>query len=160
MVQDNEQQQVTESTEMKEPDYKALYEESQAEVAKWKAFSRKNESKAKANSDAATSLEQLQEQMSKLMEQMQGIQSENSALKAKEQRRELVAKVASETSLPESVIGALSGNDEETLTEQAQALKAAIPAYPSRTDDGGTGKPSTASNAQRFGEIISNAIKM
>lgn len=144
--------------ETTEPDYKALYEKAQADAEKWKSLSRKNESKAKANGEAAANFEQLTEQMKQLTEQMQSIQSERDALKAAEERRVLVEKVATDTNLPVSVIRALSGADEDALMEQAKSLKQAIPAYPTRSDDGGSSKPSTTSNAQRFGEILSNAL--
>lgn len=156
--QENAQQQQEPTIETNEPDYKALYEQAKADAEKWKSLSRKNESKAKTNSEAAANFEQLTEQMKQLTEQMQSIQSERDTLKAAEERRVMVAKVAADSKLPESVISALSGTDEATLTEQAKALKAAIPAYPTRSDDGGSSKPSTTSNAQRFGEILTNVL--
>lgn len=151
-------QQTEPTIEPTEPDYKALYEKAQADAEKWKSLSRKNESKAKANGEAAANFEQLTEQMKQLTEQMQSIQSERDALKAAEERRVLVEKVATDTNLPVSVIGALSGADEDALMEQAKSLKQAIPTYPTRRDDGGSSLPSTTSNAQRFGEILSNAL--
>lgn len=144
--------------ETTEPDYKALYEKAQADAEKWKSLSRKNESKAKTNSEAAANFEQLQEQMKQLTEQMQSIQSERDTLKAAEERRVMVDKVAADTNLPVSVIGALSGTDEDTLREQAESLKQAIPTYPIRQDDGGSSKPIAVNTAQRFGEILSNAL--
>ena len=38
-----------------EPDYKALYEQAQADVDKWKALSRKNEARAKAAAEDRSS---------------------------------------------------------------------------------------------------------
>lgn len=113
---------VTESTETEEPDYKALYEQAKADADKWKAQSRKNESRAKANSGAATELEQNKTQLQELSERLSALEQENSSLKESAKRKQLVAEVAKETGVPESIVSQLAANDKDSLTAAATAI--------------------------------------
>lgn len=103
-------------------DYKALYEQAQAEAAKWKEQSRKQESRAKHNAGAAKDLEGALQQLSDLNERLGSIESENSSLKAAAERRKVVAKVAKATGVPEAIVSSLSGNDEKALSAAATAI--------------------------------------
>lgn len=116
---DNEQ---TPTQETNEPDYKALYEKAQADAEKWKAQSRKNESRAKANSGAATELEQNKTQLQELSERLSSLEKENETLKATAKRAKLVAEVAEETGVPESLVSQLAANDKEGLVAAATAI--------------------------------------
>ena len=152
-------------------DYKALYEKAledakkaQEEADKWKAQSRKNESRAKANAGAANDLEGANEQIADLSQRLAAIEGENAALKASAARAALVTKVAAATGVPETIVSSLAPNDEETLTAAATAIAEAY-----KTPGGGPTAPEAGafnrneggqnkSNAERFGEIIQNAL--
>ena len=104
--------------EGQEPDYKALYENALKESRKW-------ESRSKAN---LKELDELKAAASKadptVEERLSALESENAALKASAARSALVDSVAKATGLDRSIVAALSGEDEESLTEQAQAIAA------------------------------------
>ena len=100
------------------PDYKALYENALKESRKW-------ESRSKAN---LKELDELKAAAPKadltVEERLSALESENAALKASAARSALVDSVAKATGLDRSIVAALSGEDEESLTEQAQAIAA------------------------------------
>lgn len=125
--------------EINEPDYKALYEQAKADAEKWKAQSRKNEARAKGNAGAAKSLEELTAQFQELTEQFNSIKNENSSLKAEAERSAIVSKVAKETGVPASIVGALAATDEEGLTAAATAIADAYktPGGAPRMSEGG-----------------------
>ena len=118
----NEILEETEPAGTEEPDYRALYEQAKSDVAKWKAQSRKNESRAKANSGAATELEQNKTQLQELSERLSALEKENTSLKETAKRKKIVAKVANETGVPEAIVSQLAANDEESLTAAATAI--------------------------------------
>lgn len=101
-----------------DPDYKALYENALKESRKW-------ESRSKAN---LKELDELKAATSKadptVEERLSALESENASLKADAARSALVDSVAKATGLDRSIVSALSGEDEESLTEQAQAIAA------------------------------------
>ena len=60
--------------------------------------------------------------MDKLNERLAAIEKERDELKASEEHRTLVDKVAKETGLPAEVVAMLSGDDESALKEHAGKL--------------------------------------
>lgn len=126
----------------REPDYKALYENALKESRKW-------ESRSKAN---LKELDELKAVTSKadptVEERLSALESENASLKADAARSALVDSVAKATGLDRSIVSALSGEDEESLTEQAQAIAAiarprgGAPAAPEAGNKPHPGKPS------------------
>jgi len=148
----NKAEQVEEQEPHGEPeaDYKALYEKTLAESRKW-------EKRAKDNADKAKKLDELTAGEQSLEERIGKLEAENEKLKADKARAELVAKVAADTGLPESVVAALNGTDEETLAEQAMAVVALKPKGAPTAPEAGrfpadTGAAKT--NAEKFGEAI------
>lgn len=125
-----------------EPDYKALYESALKESRKW-------ESRSKAN---LRELDELKAAAPKadptVEERLSALESENAALKASAARSALVDSVAKATGLDRSIVAALSGEDEESLTEQARAVAAiarsrgGAPAAPEAGSKPRPGKPS------------------
>lgn len=156
--EDNAPQQEPET----EPDYKALYEQAQADAEKWKAQSRKNESRAKSNAGAAKDLEEANAQLESLSARIAAIEDENSTLKAEAERTALVAKVAATTGVPEPIVASLSAQDEETLSAAATAIADAY-----KTPGGAPSAPEAGrfprgvqqrSNAQQFGDYIDQIL--
>lgn len=139
-----------------EPDYKALYEQWKSESRKWEERAKANKDKADKWDAAAGGEESLEARLSKL-------EAENRAMKDAERRHALVAKVASETGLAESLVSTLNGADEETLLAQAKSVAALKPTGAPNAPEAGTfprdGDVNTKSNADRFGEIIQNALR-
>ncbi len=105
-----------------DPDYKALYEQAQADADKWKAQARKNEGRAKSNAGAAKSLESAEQQLQDLSQRLAAIEGENATLKANAQRAALVSEVAKETGVSEAIVSTLAANDKEALTAAATAI--------------------------------------
>lgn len=101
--------------EGQEQDYKALYEQLKAESRKWEDRSKQNKAKA-------DKLDELMAGNSSIEERIAALEAENKAMKDAETRHALVAKVAAAVGLPESLVGTLNGQDEETLTAQAKAV--------------------------------------
>lgn len=139
----------TEAATAEVTDYKLLWEQAQAEADKWKAMSRKNEGKAKANADAA-------DQLADLSQRLAAIEGENAALKEQAERAALVARVAKATGLDASIVGALNGADEETLTRQATAIASLGPKGAPTAPEAGRfpNEPNKKTNAQLFAETI------
>lgn len=96
-------------------DWEAKFKEAQKESRKW-------ESRAKANKSAADELSKAKEATKTVEERIAALESENQSYKAQAARTALVADVAKETGLPVDVISLLSGEDAETLAEQAQLI--------------------------------------
>lgn len=100
------------------PDYKALYESALKESRKW-------ESRSKANLKELDELKAAAPKTDPTVEErLSALESENASLKASAARSALVDSVAKATGLDRSIVSALSGEDEESLTEQAQAIAA------------------------------------
>ena len=140
-----------------EPDWKALYEAERAEAEKWKAMSRKNEGRAKANEEAAKANSDAADQLADLSQRLAAIEGENASLKAQAERAELVAKVAKETGLDASIVSALNGADEKSLTEQAQAIAALRPKGAPSAPEAGRFPANTGggkTTAQQFADTL------
>lgn len=136
-----------------EPDYKALWEAAQADAEKWKALSRKNEGRAKANEDAT-------HQLADLSERLTAIETENATLKADAERRKIVSEVAKDTGVPESIVSTLAAKDKDALTEAAKAIADAykVPGGAPHVGEGGTfpkdGTQSTAAGDAAMREFV------
>lgn len=98
-----------------EPDYKAMYEQLKAESRKWEDRSKQNKAKA-------DKLDELMAGNGSVEDRIAALEAENKAMKDAKARHELVAKVAAATGLSESIVAALNGEDEESLTAQAKAV--------------------------------------
>jgi DNA repair ATPase RecN len=119
----------------------AKVEDLTAEVEKWKGLSRKNEDRAKDNADAAKRVEALEAQLEELkntdatdtqkLEKKIAKLTEDLAAEGKARREaELTGlrnKVGAEKGLPPALISRLSGDDEESIAADADALLEALP---------------------------------
>lgn len=130
------------------PDYKALYENALKESRKW-------ESRSKAN---LKELDELKAAAAKtdptVEERLSALESENAALKASAARSALVDSVAKATGLDRSIVATLNGEDEDALTEQANAVAAIMkPAggAPKVPEAGGKPKPGKPSKKDILG---------
>lgn len=112
------QQPQQESGEAQEKDYKALYEEAVKESRKWE----------KRSKDNLAQLNDLKDSKDKpdptIEERIAALEKENGDLKAASARAKLVDSVAKATGLDRAIVATLSGADEESLTEQAEAIAA------------------------------------
>lgn len=98
------------------PDYKALYENALKESRKW-------ESRSKANLKELDELKAATPKTDPTVEErLSSLESENAALKASAARSALVDSVAKATGLDRSIVATLNGEDEDALTEQANAV--------------------------------------
>lgn len=120
------------------PDYKALYENALKESRKWESRSKANLKELDELKAAATKTDPTVE------ERLSALESENAALKASAARSALVDSVAKATGLDRSIVATLNGEDEDALTEQANAVAAIMkPAggAPKVPEAGGKPKP-------------------
>ena len=122
-------------------DWKAKYEAMRDHSREW-------ERKARGNQEAADELE-------KLKAAKQEAEAELNDMKAKAERAEAVAKVADSANVPAEVVGMLNGSDADELADQVKRLLKLLPAYPTRTDDGGTNAAVKQSTAKQFADAIS-----
>lgn len=101
-------------------DYKALYEEAVKESRKWE----------KRSKDNLAQLNDLKDSKDKpdptIEERIAALEKENVDLKAASARAKLVDSVAKATGLDRAIVATLSGADEESLTEQAEAIAAIV----------------------------------
>ena len=103
-----------------EPDYKALYEKALKSSRRW-------ETRSKANLKELNELKSAAPKADPTVEERLGaLESENAALKASAARSALVDSVAKATGLDRATVAMLNGSDEDALTEQANALAAAM----------------------------------
>lgn len=132
----------------RDPDYKALYENTLKESRKW-------ESRSKANLKELDELKAAAPKADPTVEErLSALESENASLKARAARSALVDSVAKATGLDRAIVAALSGEDEESLTEQAQAIAAiARPrgGAPKVPEAGGKPKPGKPSKKDVLG---------
>ncbi len=130
----------------------------QAKYEAMRAHSREWEKQAKANKDAADELEKLKAaqltEQEKANKRVEKAEAELSELKAKAERAETVAAVADEANIPAEVVQMLNGGDADELKAQVERLLKLLPAYPTRTDDGGTKAVAKKSTADQFAEAI------
>lgn len=109
--------------------------------------------------EKAEKLDKLEEasksEIQKMTEKAERLQQELDQIKQAESIREIRAKVAKETGIPENL---LTGSTEEDCAAQAEAIKAfAKPTYPNVRDAGEVGGASGgASTAQQFAEWFNN----
>ena len=96
-------------------DYKALYEQTLAESRKW-------EKRSKDNADKAKKYDELESANQTLEERVASIEAANKALENEKERARLVKSVAKSTGVPEAIVSALSGADEDSLTAQAKSI--------------------------------------
>lgn len=97
-------------------------------------------------------------EVEELRRQAETAQSELDALRAKAQRDEDVTAAAKGAGIPLEVAQMLNGTDADELLEQAKRLLKLMPVHPTRTDDGGANVTAKVTNAQRFAEILGNAL--
>lgn len=132
----------------------------QAKYEAMKQHSRDWEKRAKDNQTAADELEKLKEaqasEQEKAVKRAEKAEAELSQLKAAAERAEWIARVADGAGVASEVVSMLNGSDEGELSEQVERLLKLLPAYPTRTDDGGGAGSSAAkkTNADRFAEAL------
>lgn len=137
-------------------DWKAKYEAMREHSRDW-------EKQAKANKAAADELEKLK--AAQLTEKEQAdrraekAEAELAALKERAEHDAAIAKVAMDEGVPSDVVSMLSGKDAEELSEQVQLLKKLLPAYPTRTDDGGTSATAKKNTAELFADALGGRFK-
>jgi len=118
-------------------DWKAKYEAMRQHSRDW-------EKQAKANQSAADELEQLKAaqltEQEKAVQRAEKAEAELEQLKAQAAHAQMVADIASKANVPAEVVSMLTGKDADELAEQVKKLMKLFPAYPTRTDDGGSEK--------------------
>lgn len=153
MAEENEAQAAEgKAQEVDKPtDWQAKYEAMRAHSREW-------ERKAKDNQTAADELEKLKEaqasEQERATKRAERAEAELSELKARAERAETVAAVADKANVPAEVVAMLNGSDADELKEQVDRLLKLLPAYPTRTDDGGGKSTARKSNADRFAEAL------
>ena len=132
-------------------DWKAKYEAMRAHSREW-------EKKARDNQGAADELEQLKAaqltEQEKANKRAEKAEAELQRLKAKAERAETVASVADAANVPAEFVGMLNGADAGELEKQVMRVLELLPAYPARTDDGGTRTVAKKTTAQQFADSI------
>jgi len=93
-------------------------------------------------------------QVEELRTQAETAQHELDELKAQQARAEAVATAAQRAGIPLEVAQMLNGADADELLAQAKRLLKLMPAYPTRTDDGGGTATAKKTNADRFAEAL------
>lgn len=107
----------------------------EAEVRKWRDMARKHEKRAKANADAATKLQQVEDAKKSETERAAEKAAEAERRAADAEARALRYEVASDKGVPANLVKFLTGTTEEELEEQADELLTAV--KPSGGDAGG-----------------------
>ena len=82
------------------------------------------------------------------------VEAELAKLKAASERETTVAAVADKAGVPAEFVRMLSGSDADELEKQVERVKKLLPAYPTRTDDGGGRASGKKTNADRFAEAF------
>lgn len=131
----------------------------QAKYEAMKTHSREWEKKAKENQGAADELEKLKAEnlteLEKAQKRAEAAEDEAARLKADRERADAVSQVADEAKVPVEFVSMLSGKDADELAIQVKRVLEILPAYPARTDDGGTGGAAKKKdNADRFHEAL------
>lgn len=115
----------------------------------WKAEARKWERRAKENKAAADKLEKEQQErdearkteLQKATEKADKAMKKLEAMEAEQKRNELIKRVSSEKDVDAELLAMMSGDTEEEIEANAEALKAKmgkIPKYPNVNDNGGS----------------------
>ncbi|OXN01650.1 capsid assembly scaffolding protein Gp46 family protein [Bifidobacterium vansinderenii] len=115
------------------------YEELKAKAAKYDA----QESESKSDLD-------------RLGERLAAIEKERDELKAADAHRTLVTKIAADTGLPTDMVALLSGDDENTLAEQAKKLSSLM----EKTTTRQRGPKAASQNGKRPPEDAKSAMDM
>lgn len=85
-------------------------------------------------------------------------EAELAQLRAQAQRDADVSAAAQKAGIPLEVAQMLNGTDADELLEQAKRLLKLLPAYPTRTDDGGAKASAKKSTAQQFGDVLDKIL--
>ena len=96
-------------------DYEALYTKAVAASRKW-------ESRAKSNAEKAQKYDELAAGSKSVEDRIAALEAQNKQLEHEREHAKVVKAVAKATGVPESIVSALSGADEESLTAQAKAI--------------------------------------
>lgn len=108
-----------------------------AEVEKWKALARKNEARAKENSDKAKRLDDLEEaqksELEKLTARAEAAEAKIAEREKADAARSLAEEVAKEKGVSASV---LRGSTKEELEAHADSILALLPEKPKAATDG------------------------
>jgi hypothetical protein len=137
-------QQADAAQEPQQVDWQAKYEAMRAHSREW-------EKRAKASETDAAELE-------KLKAEKQSADAELEQMRAEAARREAVTKVADRENVPVGVVEMLNGADADELAKQVETLLKLLPAYPTRTDDGGTKAVAKRTNSSTFGELVGSML--
>lgn len=139
----------TEAHAEEQVDYKALYEKTLKESRKWEQRSKDNAEKAKKLDELTAGEESLEDRIAKL-------EAENKRLHDEKTRAALVAKVAEETGIAESIVATLNAADEDTLKSQAEAIAALKPAGAPMVPEAGkfASEKADKSNGDVFAELV------
>ena len=78
-------------------------------------------------------------ELEKAQQRAKAAEDEAARLKADQERAAAVSGVADEANVPVEFVSMLSGKDADELSAQVKRALEILPAYPTRTDDGGTG---------------------
>ena len=81
-------------------------------------------------------------------------EAELAELKGVAERAEAVAAAADKAGVPVEFVQMLNGTDAEELVEQIERVKKLLPAYPTRTDDGGARATVKRSTSDMFADSI------
>lgn len=138
-------------------DWKAKYEAMREHSREW-------ERKARSNQESADELEKLKAENRDELEKLKAAnkderdraQAELAEMKARAERAETVSAVADAHGVPAELVAMFSGADADELGRQVKKALKLLPAYPTRTDDGGGSCAPKASAAQQFADIIGN----
>lgn len=127
-------------------DTTAELEAALAEVAKWKALSRKNEEQSKSNAEKAKRFDELEEQskseLEKAIARAEAAEKWRSDREAKDSAAEMAREVAKDKGITDASV--LRGSTREELEAHAEQLLSLIPqnpAVPSADGQGATGSP-------------------
>ena len=91
-------------------------------------------------------------------ERAEKAEKELAQLRAESERAHAVSSVAEGAGVPAEFVQMLNGADEDELKKQVERIKKLLPAYPTRTDDGGGKAAAKKDNAQVFGDLITGAL--
>ena len=132
----------------------------QAKYEAMRAHSREWEKKARENQGAAGELEKLREsqasEQEKALKRAERAEAELSEMRAREERARTVAEVADAANIPAEAVSMLNGSDADELRSQVERLLKLLPAYPTRTDDGGGKAVAKKTTAAMFAEAVNS----
>jgi chromosome segregation ATPase len=137
--------------------------DTEAELAKWKAYARDWEKKAKANKGAADELEKLKDaqlsETERLTKRAETAEAKLKELMADKARMEAATKVAAETGLTVAQVLMLNGKDADELVEQARAFASDKSAFAPTHDKGDGGHTHSKTTAEEFGDWFNKQLR-